>query len=302
MRSSHKAFRREISMNDVSISGPGRVEIGQHCSIGRNVRVIFSGPDSVLALGDCVTLGDNVKLIVAAGSVRIGDWSALHENTLVLCTGGVDIAQHCWFGQNTILDGTGGLRIDDGVRVGMYSQIWSHVGAGELIEGCTLLAERPVHIESDVWLVGSCIVSPGVVVRRRTVALIGSNLTKDTAASSVMAGAPAKPKEQMAFYTPLTLEAKFAMLTVWLAEFAANSGYVLLSATDELTVHGEGEWVRFVRTAEQFAQAAAGARSPGGTLCCVENKLYLKCLGMLERRLLKFLGGNKARFYTAPRL
>jgi len=287
-------------MNEISVSGGGAVHIGKHCSIGRNVRVIFSSPSSQVSLGDYVTLGDNVKLIVAAADVAIGDWSALHENTLLLCGHGVDIGQHCWFGQNTIIDGTGGMTIDDGVRVGMYSQLWSHVGAGELIEGCTLLAERPVHIESDVWLVGSCIVSPGVRVGRRTVALIGSNLTRDTAPGAVMAGAPAKPKETMAFYTDLALEAKWTLLRGWLQDYAAEraaQGVRLAEADGEATLSDGSAEVVFVRAAVQYA----ALERAHATVCCIENKLYTKTYSALERQIIKYLGGNKARFYTAPR-
>lgn len=192
-------------------SGVGTIEVGQACSIGENVQVVFARP-ATLRLGDYVTLGDGVKMIIDGGDVSIGDWTTLHADTLVLSKTGVSIGQHCWFGQNTVLDGTGGLTVENGVRIGMYSQLWSHVAAGEQIEGCTLFGERPIHVESDVWLVGSCIVASGVRIGRRTVALIGSNLTKDAPAEVVLAGSPAKVKEGLSFYKSVTLDEKFAML------------------------------------------------------------------------------------------
>lgn len=282
-------------------SGTGNIEVGQGCSIGENVQVVFAKPATV-RLGDYVALGDNVKMIVDGGDIGIGDWTTLHADTLVLSKTGVSIGQHCWFGQNTVLDGTGGLTIENGVRVGMYSQLWSHVAAGEQIEGCTLYGERPIHVESDVWLVGSCIVASGVRIGRRAVALIGSNLTKDAPAEVVLAGSPAKVKEGLAFYKPVTLDEKFAMLEKWLAQLTGTSATDTPKLTvdgDVMTLHcGDAEKVTFYKFARDFADAAP-SRAPETTLCCVENKRYVKAMTAAERTVLKALAGNKARFYTA---
>ena len=281
-------------------SGVGTVEMGQGCSIGENVQIIFAKPATV-KLGDYVTLGDGVKVIVDGGSVAFGDWTTLHADTLVLSKAGVDIGQHCWFGQNTVLDGTGGLTIENGVRVGMYSQLWSHVAAGEQIEGCTLYGERPIHVESDVWLVGSCIVASGVRIGRRTVALIGSNLTKDAPPEVVLAGSPAKVKEGLVFYKPVTLEEKFEMLNTWLRQLTdvpVIDAPNLTVEGDVMTVHWDDvEQVKFFKFEADFNRALL-ARSEKTTLCCVENKRYVKAMTTAERNVLKALAGNKARFYT----
>ena len=281
-------------------SGAGTIEMGRGCSIGENVQIVFARPATV-TLGDYVTLGDGVKLIVDGGGVTIGDWTTLHADTLVLSKTGVDIGQHCWFGQNTVLDGTGGLTIENGVRVGMYSQLWSHVAAGEQIEGCTLYGERPIHVESDVWLVGSCIVASGVRIGRRTVALIGSNLTKDAPPEVVLAGSPAKVKEGLAFYKPVTLDEKFEMLGGWLRQLtdgpAADAPRLTIEG-DVMTVHWDDvEKVTFFKFEAGFndAPSSRDARTP---LCGVENKRYVKAMTTAERSVLKALAGNKARFYA----
>lgn len=280
--------------------GEGVIEIGERCSIGEGVQIVFAKPATV-KLGDYVNLGDGVKMIVDGGKVSIGDWTTLHADTLVLCKTGVTIGQHCWFGQNTVLDGTGGLTIENGVRVGMYSQLWSHVAAGEQIEGCTLYGERPIHVESDVWLVGSCIVASGVRIGRRAVALIGSNLTKDAPAEMVLAGSPAKVKEGLAFYKPVTLDEKFDMLEGWLHELTPNQTTLDAPYTvrkgDVITVHDGRERVVFCKTVAAFEKTAAD-RTPTTTVACVEDKRYVKALTAAERRVMKFLGGNKARFFA----
>jgi hypothetical protein len=42
----------------------------------------------------------------------------------------------------------------------------------------------------------------------------------------------------------------------------------------------------------------AKINNPDATICCIENKLYFKKYSSIEKTLLKFLAGNKARFYS----
>lgn len=285
-------------MSEIEIVGDGHVEVGREVSVGRSVQVQFARPGRLI-LGDYVTIGDDVRFVIDGGDVTIGDWTTLHGDCLVMSTKGVAIGAHCWFGQNCVIDGTGGLTIGNGVRVGMFSQIWTHVAAGEQIEGCTLFGTSPTLIEDDVWLVGTCTVGSGVTIGRRTVALAGSNVTKSCPAGSTLAGSPAKVKEGLSFYRDISLDEKFAMLRGWLLD--AYPGYVLdapnVTADDaSISVHGGSDGrVIFIRSESDYDNAIAG---DGETLCCVESKRYRKAFTPLERTVLKHLSGNKARFYA----
>lgn len=285
-------------MNNIEIIGPGTVEIGQAASIGAGVKAIFSKPAHI-TLGDYVTIGDGTKFIVDGGAISVGDWSTLHNDTTVLSKGGVSIAQHCWFGQQVVIDGTGGMHIEDGVRVGMYSQLWSHVAAGEQIEGCTLCSETPTFIEADVWLVGTCFVASGVTVGRRTIALSGANITKSFPANSVVAGAPARLREGVSFYRDITIDEKFAMLEGWLRSYCAHEPDVRLELGEHsLLVSSEDPLagrVAFHKTMPAVLPPDAGAPT---THCCLTDKSYHKVFTALERKVLKYLSGNKARFYS----
>jgi acetyltransferase-like isoleucine patch superfamily enzyme len=288
--------------SNLEIIGDGEVIIGERTSIGAGAKVIFHKPSRV-TIGDYCSIGPGVKFVVSGGTVEIGDWTTLHDDCLVLSTQGVKIGQHGWFGQNTVLDGSGGLTIGNGVRVGMYSQIWSHVAAGERIEGCTLYGERPVVIEDDVWLVGSCICASGVTIGRRTVALIGSNITRSWPAEVVLAGAPAKKKEGLSFYKPVTPQEKWEMLTGWLHDVKDELGIEEVDggAADALVYRwADGradEAIAFV--VDGAGEAAARARLGGATICNIETKTYGKKLTTIEQRVLKALANNKARFLAA---
>lgn len=281
------------------ISGKGDIEVGQRTSIGKGARIIFSAPGRV-RIGDYCTIGEGVKIVVSGGDVEIGDWTTLHDNCLVLCKEGVAIGAHCWFGQNCVIDGTGGIRIGRGVRVGMYSQLWSHVAAGERLEGCTLFAEREVVIGDNVWLVGTCIVASGVTLGDRLVALIGSNITKSFDGGMVIAGVPAAPRPGLSFYRDVELLEKSAMMAEWLAEFltAHPSGYTLHQGDGWQGISGPDD-ARIVFAANADTAHRLRAEEPGATVCCLERKDYAKRFTDTEQRVLKFLSGNRARFFSA---
>ena len=282
---------------NIEVIGEGELDIGQRVSIQPGVQVIFHRPAKV-TIADYCNIGPGVKIICDGGDVNLGEWTTLHDRCLLLSTVGLQVGAHGWFGQHTVLDGTGGLTIGNGVRVGMYSQIWSHVAAGEQIEGCTLFGQRPVVLENDVWLVGSCIVASGVTMGHRAVALIASNITKSWPAHSVVAGSPAVRKESLSFYKTIQPDEQWQLLAGWLGEIAET--FQLQAVASPVGVafcwadKRNADTIVFVKDATQATVAIQNFA--GATVCCLANKSYLKRLTELEHRVLKYLSGNKARF------
>lgn len=280
------------------VSGEGLLRIGEKTKISENVEIIFHNPLSSLVIGDYCYLAPGVRIIISDGNVKIDDWSRIHNDCLLLCERGLDIGEHCWFGQNSIIDGTGGLTIKNNVRVGMYSQIWSHVGAGEQFEGCTLKSENPVQIEDEVWLVGSCIVSSGVSVGRRTIALIGSNITKSVGSEVVVAGSPAQVKSGLNFYEKISFLEKVELLHAWLAEFKdVQCPQAVIERTNEIIVFrfSKSEAVLFFLNSDLYL-TYLGKKKVHETCVDLPKKKYTKSLSLLEEKLFKFLSDNKVRF------
>jgi acetyltransferase-like isoleucine patch superfamily enzyme len=282
----------------IQISGTGTVEIGQRCTIGENVRVIFAGGGHV-RFGDYCTLGPNVKLVVNGDQVTFGDWTTLHESVWVNSGQGIRAGDHVWFGQNAIIDGSGGLTIGHGIRSGMFSQLWTHVGAGEIIEGCLLHGETPTVLEDFVWLSPSTMVNPGVRLGSGLMSLLGSMITKSFPGNIIVGGSPAQQRGEHKVYGPITLEQKHDMMRGWLAEFAAKSdGAISVSSSDTqhivtLSDHAETPVIFCIdRATAEAALPTAGT----ATICCLESKRYTKRLTDAEQRVLKFFAGNKARF------
>lgn len=269
------------------------VILGNYNRIGKNVVIeILGNNKNVKAIiGDNNIINDNTRIFIH-GDFNVGDWNVFHNDMLLMAEDHLTIGHNCWFGQNTILDGAGGLEIGNGVRVGMYSQIWTHVASGEQIEGCVLYAKRKTVIEDNVWLVGSCVVGSGLVLGNRSTALINSVLTKDTLADGVYAGSPAKLMENANFYIPKTLDEKFEMLKGWLVEFVAlNENFRLDVLEDKLSVsHNDlNEEVFFTKLEEKETDKSI-------SIFYLTDKTFNKTNSLSERTVYKFLYNNKARF------
>jgi len=269
------------------------VKIGKYNIIGKNVVIEgFKNTEGILEIGDSNIINDNTRIFAGKPGIRIGDWNVFHNNMLVMAEMEMLIGHNCWFGQNTILDATGGLEICNGVRVGMYSQIWTHVASGELIEGCTLFGKRKTTISDDVWLVGSCIVSSGVTLGKRSIYLIGSNVTKSTEANKVYAGNPAKVIEKMNFYREVSLDEKMAMMLEWVNEFKVKNKNINISKNDSQIILEDGktnERVLIINN-ENFLD------NEEASVFCLKSKKYTKKNSKIEREIYKFLYNNKARF------
>lgn len=272
------------------------VVLGEYNRIGKNVviEILGNNPNAKAEIGDNNIINDNTRIFIH-GEFKLGDWNVLHNDMLVMAEEHLYIGNNCWFGQNTILDGAGGLTVGNGVRVGMYSQIWTHVASGEQIEGCTLFSKRATVIEDDVWLVGSCIVGSGLTLGRRSIALINSVLTKDTLEDKAYAGSPAKLMENAQFYKSKTLDEKFEMLKGWLSEFVLlNEAEFFFEEVESQTLIIKSMLSDDIVEFHKFNKAITDR--PEKSIFFLEGKVFQKTNIELERRIYKYLYANKARF------
>jgi acetyltransferase-like isoleucine patch superfamily enzyme len=269
------------------------VKLGSYNVIGKNVIIEGSKENGgVVTIGDCNTINDNTRILTSNESILVGDWNVFHNNMLVMADTKMKIGHNCWFGQSTILDSSGGLELGNGVRVGMYSQIWTHVGSGELIEGCTLFGKRKTIIEDNVWLVGSCIVSSGVTLGERGTFLIGSNITKDTESYRVYAGSPATLKDRLSFYKEIDVEEKLKLMTLWVEEYRKEKDHLdFLETSDSIELISDNSPQKLI-----FIKDGAMPSNENVSVFNLTTKKYTKTLNDLERDFYKFIYGHKARF------
>ncbi|BAP39193.1 hypothetical protein AS4_42530 [Acinetobacter guillouiae] len=283
-------------MNQVDVTAKihPNVKLGVYNRIGKNVVIEILGDDPNLSvtIGDNNIINDNTRIFIH-GKFSMGDWNVLHNDMLIMAEQHLYIGHNCWFGQNTILDGAGGLVIGNGVRVGMYSQIWTHVASGEQIEGCILYSKRETIIEDDVWLVGSCIVGSGLKLGWRSVALINSVLTKDTLPDRAYAGSPAKLMEKAQFYVEKSLDEKFELLSGWLNDFVMiNNDLTLEKINSQYLLLENG----ITKEKVIFLKEILKDNKKVESIFYLEDKTFVKTNSLLERQVYKYLYNNKARF------
>jgi len=159
--------------------------------IGKNT---FISPTATLkgkniVIGDGCYIGDGVQILV--DDFKMGDYCKIHNKSTLHGYKPMRIGHNAWIGQGTIIDSIGGTTIGNNCGIGAYSQLWSHIRYGDPLEGCNYNSESPLTIGDDVWFVGHCIVSP-IIAKDKSMALVGSVITKDMEYNHIYAGSPAK--------------------------------------------------------------------------------------------------------------
>lgn len=168
-----------------------KVVLGKNVIIGENVFIknIDGAKSEYVEIGDNVYIGDNTTILLPI--IKIGDYVTIHKNNRISGYKQCVIGHNFWIDQNCILNCTDELIIGNNVGVGAYSQLWTHIKFGDIMEGCRYNMTKKMIIEDDVWFVGHCIVSP-IHAKCKSMAMVGSVITRDMEYNSVYAGVPAK--------------------------------------------------------------------------------------------------------------
>jgi len=193
--------------------------------LGKNViispKAIIRGVDGnakKIIIGDNTYIGDNVQIIL--DEFEIGDYCKIHHHTNLHGYKPMKIGHNAWVGQYTIIDSIGGVSIGDNCGVGAHSQLWSHIKYGDPLQGCNYNMSSPLIVEDDVWFVGHCIVSP-IIAHDRSMAMVGSVVTKDMEFNQIYAGSPAKSiSDKVGFqFEPVPVEVKKQKMEQYLQEW-----------------------------------------------------------------------------------
>ena len=189
----------------------------------------LNGKAKKIVIGDNTYIGDNVQIIV--DDFTIGDYCKVHHHSNFHGYKPLSIGHNAWIGQGTIIDSIGGTTIGNNCGIGAYSQLWSHIRYGDPLEGCGYNGNAPMSIGNDVWFVGHCVVSP-ITAKDKSMALVGSVVTKDMEENHIYGGAPAKdltgkiPSQ----FQPMTLEQRWNMMS----EFEIPKGVTLIEDDSQI--------------------------------------------------------------------
>ncbi len=166
------------------------VIIGQNVTIqdGVSISGIYDKPCRRVVIGDNCFIGK--ETLILTPEFTIGDFGTIHKKTRISGAQACRIGHNFWIDQNCVMNCADLLTVGNNVGIGAYSQLWTHIKYGDVLEGCRFNSTKPMTLEDDVWFVGHCVVSP-IVARHKSVAMLGSVVTKDMEANHVYGGCPA---------------------------------------------------------------------------------------------------------------
>lgn len=115
-----------------------------------------------------------------------------HEQAWII--GEPAIGEGTWIGAFTVIDGSGGLTIGDGCDIASGVHIYTHSSVLRCVSGREYpsVDRAPVTIGSRVFLGANAVVNMGVTIGDEAIIGAGAVVTKDVAARTVVAGAPAR--------------------------------------------------------------------------------------------------------------
>lgn len=194
----------------------------------------IDGEAEYVSLGDHCYIGADVQIICR--EFTLGDYGKIHHHTNIHGYKPCHIGHNAWIGQYSIIDSIGGVSIGDNCGIGAHSQLWSHIKFGDTLEGCRFFTEKSLTIGNDVWFVGHCIVSP-IHAADRSMAMVGSVVTKDMEYNHIYAGSPAKSiSEKIGYqFEPVSMEAKFQKMEEYLRESGVEASKIkIVSSVEEI--------------------------------------------------------------------
>ena len=122
--------------------------------------------------------------------MTVGDRTVIYNRCEVRHAAGVTIGADCSIGDQSVLDGRGGLTIGNHVNLSTAAWIWSMQHDPQSRHfGITAAA---VVIEDYAWISSRSTVLPGVRVGRGAVVAAGAVVTRDVEPFAIVGGVPAK--------------------------------------------------------------------------------------------------------------
>ena len=216
------------------------IYIGINTIIEPSVKIRgINGKAKKIVIGDNCYIGENVQII--CDDFSLGDYSKIQHDTNIHGYLPCHIGHNAWIGQFSIIDSIGGTTIGNNCGIGAHSQLWSHIKYGDTLEGCRFLTEKPLIVGNDVWFVGHCIVSP-IIAEDKSMAMVGSVITKDMKFNEIYAGSPAKSlSDKIGFqFNEVSIQEKLVKMNLYLKEWNCSSKSIkIVSDSSEIDFNCE---------------------------------------------------------------
>jgi acetyltransferase-like isoleucine patch superfamily enzyme len=110
-------------------------------------------------------------------------------------TGDPTVGSGTWIGAFTVLDGSGGLIIGEGVDISSGVHIYTHSSAKRCVSGRSYdkVDRLPVVIGDRAFIGANSTILMGVRIGTESIVAAGSVVTKDVPDRTIVSGVPARP-------------------------------------------------------------------------------------------------------------
>ncbi|RKN35433.1 acyltransferase [Micromonospora musae] len=142
-------------------------------------------------------VGNLLNDVERARYLGLPETTRIRERTKIVSPENLVMGEHCWVGENTVLDASGGLEIGDHTSIGLNCLVFTHSSwlANMMLEnhsGSDLIERKPVKIGKGCFIGGNSVIMMGVTIGDCATISPLSVVTKDVPAYSLVSGNPAR--------------------------------------------------------------------------------------------------------------
>lgn len=142
-------------------------------------------------------VGGLMNDVERARLLGLPETTRIRERTKIVSVENLKLGDHCWIGENAVLDASGGLTIGEHTSIGLNCLIFTHSSwlSNMMLEnhsGSDLIERKPVRIGKGCFIGGNSVIMPGVTIGDFVTVNPLSVVTKDVPDYCLVSGNPAR--------------------------------------------------------------------------------------------------------------
>ncbi len=174
------------------------IEFGNNCRIDKGVQIIAGQNAKIIFADNCWIMSNSI--IRTKNKFEFGNDVEIATNCAIFSRengyeGILKIGKGTHIGDNTIIDTTDNLIIEEEIAIGANSVIYTHDHDYTKNEHAAWkggIITNPVKIKKGAWIASGVTILPKVEIGEYCVVAAGAVVTKSTKSNSVYGGVPAK--------------------------------------------------------------------------------------------------------------